>query len=252
MVDLSGKSLIITGGASGIGRAAALSAARSAAKLTIVDLNEAGGRDVCKQAQALGATAQFVLADVSRVEDVKAMVSAVVATFGRLDGAFNNAGIANANLAFTDIPDEIFERMQAINLTGVFLCMKYEALEMVRTGGGAIVNTSSTAATNALPNIAEYAAAKSGMLGLTRAAALDLGRKGIRVNTILPGATRTEMLLAGMARSPGLEEHLVSRQPIGRLCEPDEVAAAALWLLSDEASCVTGICMPVDGGLSIL
>jgi 2,5-dichloro-2,5-cyclohexadiene-1,4-diol dehydrogenase 1 len=252
MVDLSGKSLIITGGASGIGRAAALSAARSGAKLTIVDLNEAGGRDVCKQVQALGAEAQFVLADVSRVEDVKAMVGAAVAMFGRLDGAFNNAGIANANLALTDIPDETFERMQAINLTGVFLCMKYEVLEMLRTGGGAIVNTSSTAAINANPNMAEYSAAKSGLLGLTRAAALDLGRKGVRVNAILPGATRTEMLLAATARSPGLEEHLVSRQPMGRLCEPSEVAVAALWLLSDEASAVTGISMPVDGGLSNL
>jgi NAD(P)-dependent dehydrogenase (short-subunit alcohol dehydrogenase family) len=252
MTDLKDKSIIITGGASGIGKAAVLSAAKYGARLTIADLDEQGGQDVCAQVKTLGAQAQFLRTDVSSSADVQALVAAAGATYGRLDGAFNNAGITNGNIPFTELPDDVFQRMQAVNLASVFLCIKYEALAMVETGGGAIVNTSSTAAIAMLPNMAEYGAAKAGVLALTRSAALELGRKNIRVNAVLPGPTRSKMFNEGMDRTEGLEEYLRERQPLGRIAEPHEVAALALWLLSDDASIMTGACIPADGGLSIM
>jgi len=252
MTSLSGKSIIVTGCASGIGRAAVVLAAKRGALVTAADVNEAGGRAVCEQIQRAGAQARFVRADISRQADVVRLVETAASVYGRLDGAFNNAGIPNANIRFGELPEEQFERMLAINLTGVFLCMKYEIRAMERSGGGAIVNTSSSITTSMLPNMADYAAAKYGILGLTRAAAADYGAQGIRVNSVLPGPTRTQMFEAGASRVPGLEEYLVSRQPLPRLCEAEEVAASALWLLSDEAAMVTGVCLPVDGGISIV
>lgn len=252
MYSLSGKSIIVTGCASGIGKAAVMLAVKNGALVTAADVNEVDGRAVCDQVQGAGGQALFVRADISRKADVVRLVEAATSTYGRLDGAFNNAGIPNANIRFSEMPEEQFERMLAVNLTGVFLCMKYEIQAMERSGGGVIVNTSSSITTSMLPNMAEYAAAKYGILGLTRAAAMDHGRQGIRVNSVLPGPTRTQMFEAGASRVPGLEELLVSRQPLPRLCEAEEVAASALWLLSDEAAMVTGTCLPVDGGISIV
>jgi NAD(P)-dependent dehydrogenase (short-subunit alcohol dehydrogenase family) len=252
MTDLKDKSLIITGGASGIGKAAVLAAAKYGARLTIADLDDASGQDVCTQARTIGAQAQFLRTDVASSKDVQALVAAAVSAYGKLDGAFNNAGIPNANFPFTDMPEDVFLRMQTINLTSIFLCIKYEALAMIETGGGAIVNTSSTAAISMLPNMADYGTAKAGVLALTRSAALDLGRKNIRVNAVLPGPTRSKMFDAGMERTEGLEEYMRERQPLGRIGEAHEVAAVALWLLSDDASIMTGACIPADGGLSIM
>jgi len=252
MFSLSGKSIIVTGCASGIGRAAVLLAAKNGALVTAADVNEAGGRTVCEEVLGTGAQARFVRTDISRQADVVRLVETATSAYGRLDGAFNNAGIPNANIRFSEIPEEQFERMLAVNLTSVFLCMKYEIQAMERSGGGAIVNTSSSITTSMLPNMGDYAAAKYGILGLTRAAAMDHGRQGIRVNSVLPGPTRTPMFEAGASRVPGLEQRLVSRQPLPRLCEAEEVAASALWLLSDEAGMVTGVCLPVDGGISIV
>jgi NAD(P)-dependent dehydrogenase (short-subunit alcohol dehydrogenase family) len=244
MADLRGKSLIITGAASGIGRAAALTAASAGARLTLADRDEAGGQAVCATARSRGAEAQFLTIDVSDEAEVKRMVAAAVHGYGRLDAAFNNAGVTTCSKPIVELSLEDFDRIQTINLRSVFLCMKHEIQAMLNSGKGAIVNTSSAAAVIAIPNATEYSAAKAGVLGMTRAAAFDYARRGIRVNAIMPGITRT-----GMVHSAA--ETLARQQPIGRILEPEEVAAAALWLLSDAASAVTGISMPVDGGMML-
>ena len=251
MTHLHGRSLIVTGGASGIGRAAVLAAAKAGARVTIADRDAAGAEAVCAEAKALGGEAQAVPTDVSEEAEVVRLVAAAVSAYGRLDAAFNNAAISSVNIPLTDLPLELYERTQAINLRSVFLCMKHEITAMLQTGGGAIVNTASTAAIHAIPHSGEYAAAKAGVLGMTRAAAFDFARQGVRVNAILPGATRTPMVMTAAARHPGVVAHLEQLTPLGRLLEPEEVAAAALWLLSDGASAVTGVCLPVDGGLTI-
>jgi 2,5-dichloro-2,5-cyclohexadiene-1,4-diol dehydrogenase 1 len=253
VASLKGKSLIITGGASGIGRAAVLRAAADGARITIADMDESRGERTCNEALERGADAQFVRTDVSRREDVEKMVQAAVGAYGRLDGAFNNAGVPNHNQSIADLTVEQFEKVAAINYTGVFLCMKFEIAEMLKSGGGSIVNTASTAAVVTLPNMFEYTAAKAGVCGMTRAAAIDLARKNIRVNAVLPGLTRTLMVEEGMKVRPAtLVDEIIGQQPLGRILEPDEIAAAACWLLSDDASAVTGISMPVDGGLSVV
>jgi len=252
MTDLKGKSLIVTGGGSGIGEAMVELAAERGALITVADRDEAQGEAVCARVRAAGGSVRFVRADISDAADVQAMAASAVEAYGRIDCAFNNAGIPNANIPFADMPDEVFRRMQDINLTGTFLCMKHEIREMLKTGGGAIVNVSSTAAVSVIPNMGDYASAKAGLLGMTRAAALDHGKQGIRVNAILPGPTLTPAFISGVKRFEGLEDYLADRQPIGRLLQPREIAMAGLWLLSDEASCVTGIAMPVDGGLTIM
>jgi NAD(P)-dependent dehydrogenase (short-subunit alcohol dehydrogenase family) len=249
--ELKSKVVIITGASAGIGKAAALAAADAGARLILADREEDAGIAVCAEARARGAQAQFLKVDVANEADVARMVDAALTAYGRLDGAFNNAAIASLGVPLVELTLELYERTQSINLRGVFLCMKSEIQAMVRTGGGAIVNTSSAAAISAIPNAAEYSAAKAGILGITRSAAFDYGPKGVRVNAILPGATRTAMVLNAAAKMPGLEKALAARQPIGRLLEPEEVAAAALWLISDAASAVTGVCMPVDGGMTL-
>lgn len=251
MGDHKGQSMIITGASSGIGRAAALGAAAAGARLTLADRDEKAAKGVRSEALALGADVQFVKVDVGREKDVIRMVEAALTAYGRLDAAFNNAGITTSSIPLVDLPLEVYERVQSTNLRGVFLCVKHEIRAMLQSGGGAIVNTSSTAAIAAIPNATEYSAAKAGVLGITRAAAFDYAARGIRVNAILPGITRTPMVLNAAAALPNLEQTLARHQPMGRLLEPEEVAAAALWLLSGAASGVTGICMPVDAGLTL-
>ena len=178
------------------------------------------------------------------------MVDATLASFGRLDAAFNNAAIPQANRLLAELSTEEWRRCIDIDLTGTFFCLKYEIIAMLKTGGGAIVNTSSTCGVTAFPVAAEYCAAKHGVIGLTRAAALDYGTRGIRVNAIIPAATRTPMLEKLINEKPEMEEHLNKMHPIGRYSQPEEVALAAIWLLSDEASFVTGAALPVDGGFT--
>jgi NAD(P)-dependent dehydrogenase (short-subunit alcohol dehydrogenase family) len=252
--QLTGKVALVTGGASGIGRATALTFAREGAKLVIADLNEEGGQQTVHMITENGGEATFVRVDVTQATEVEAMLTKAVQTYGRLDCAHNNAGIsgigiAGAQRAFTaEYPEERWHEVIAINLTGVWLCMKYELQQMLKQGGGAIVNTASVAGLVGLPAASAYVASKHGVVGLTKTAALEYARQGIRVNCVCPGYIRTPMTAQGMSDPERLERILAS-EPIGRVGEPEEIAAAVVWLCSDAASFVTGHTMTVDGGM---
>lgn len=248
MYDLKGKSIIITGGGSGMGREAALLAARAGALITVADIGVPGGEETVGLIGQTGGTAQFVRTNIAVEAEVEALVAAAVKAYGRLDGAFNNAAIPQSAGILHELTAETFRRALEINVTGTFFCMKHEIAAMLKTGGGSIVNTASAAGVTAFPAAAEYVTSKHAVVGLTKAGAIDYGTCGIRVNAILPGATLTPMLVGAMAAAPGLEQYLIDQQPIGRLAAPPEIATAAVWLLSDHASFITGAAIPVDGG----
>jgi len=244
---LEGKSALVTGAASGIGRATAVAFAREGAQVTLADVDEDAGRSAAEAISRDGGNARFAAADVTSESSVAELVSTTVAAFGRLDCAVNNAGITGALLPLHQLSLDEFERVIGLNLTGVFLAMKYE-IPAMQSAGGAIVNMASGAALVAAPALSAYCASKHGVLGLTKTAAIENARSGIRVNAICPGSTDTPLLRSSMARSPQVEKMILAGQPGGRLGTPDEIAEAAVWLCSDRASFVTGHSMLVDGG----
>ncbi len=244
-----GKVVLVTGAGSGIGRATALVFAREGAKVVVSDIVVAGGQETVQQIAATGGEAIFVRADVSKAADVEALVTQTVETYGRLDCAFNNAGIEGGVKPTIDCTEEEFDRTIAVNLTGVWLCMKYEIQQMLSQGGGAIVNTASVAGLVGFPGLPDYVASKHGVVGLTKTAALEYAKSGIRVNAVCPGVIQTPMVERGAQLSPGFDELAVSMEPVGRFGQPAEVGEAVVWLCSDAASFVTGHPMVVDGGL---
>ena len=245
---LKGKVIIVTGAGSGIGHVAAQLMAKAGAKVLLSDVNVESGTKAEREIIEAGGTAKFIKTDIANENEVRAMIDAATETYGGLDGAFNNAAIAQLSIPLHELPTEIWQRNIDINLTGTFFCMKYEIIAMLQSGGGSIVNTASAAGVVGFPLAPEYCSSKHGVIGLTRNAALDYGGKNIRVNAILPGAVRTPMLMKAITENPGMEDYLSSIHPLGRYAEPSEIAEAALWLLSDAASFITGAAIPVDGG----
>jgi NAD(P)-dependent dehydrogenase (short-subunit alcohol dehydrogenase family) len=245
---LNGKVALITGAGSGIGRAAALIFAREGARLTLSDIVAEGGEETLAMVKQAGAEAIFMRSDVSKLDEVEALVAKVVSTFSRIDCAFNNAGIDGKMAKVAECTEENWARTLAVNLTGVFFCMKAEIPHMLRQGGGAIVNTASVAGLTGSPGLPAYVASKHGVVGLTRAAALEYGREKIRVNCVCPGPIRTPMLGRLLTGRPEMEQRFASAEPLKRLGEPAEIGEAVAWLCSDAASYVTGHAMPVDGG----
>ncbi|API58725.1 hypothetical protein BSL82_04860 [Tardibacter chloracetimidivorans] len=245
--DLNGKSVIVTGGASGIGRSTALLLAEAGALITVADRNEAGCTETVEMIGAKGGVAQSCGIDVTSESAVRDLVQLAVSRFGGLHGAANAAGIVGSSIAIEDMPLEEWSRVISINLTAQFLCLKYQARAMLDTGGGSIVMVSSTASMIGFPLTSAYCASKAGVLGLVRSASCEYSKRGVRVNALLPGATRTPMFEGAMAAS-GLEDYVAATHPIGRFAEPDEIGRAIRWLISDEASYVTGSAMAVDGG----
>jgi NAD(P)-dependent dehydrogenase (short-subunit alcohol dehydrogenase family) len=246
---LDGKVALITGAGSGIGQATSRIFAREGAKLVLADVVEEGGNRTLKIVQDLGAQAVFVKCDVAKWSDVDAAVAQAVQKFGRLDCAFNNAGIEGESGETHVCTEENWARLMAINLTGVFFCMKAEVNQLLKQGGGgAIVNTSSGAGLAGVRGMPAYVAAKHGVAGLTRAAALEYGRHNIRINAVCPGPIRTPMMGRLLKERPDAEQRFARSEPLKRLGEPEEIGEAVAWLCSDRSSYVTGLPMPVDGG----
>jgi NAD(P)-dependent dehydrogenase (short-subunit alcohol dehydrogenase family) len=244
---LEEKVALVTGGASGIGRATALTFAREGAKLVIADMNEEGGQQTVHMLTEQGGEAIFVRTDVSKAVEVQALISTVVETYGRLDCAHNNAGISGGGRARTaEYAEDTWHQVIAVNLTGVWFCMKYEIPQMLSQGSGAIVNTASVAGLIGGRGLAAYVASKHGVVGLTKTAALEYAQQGIRVNCVCPGVIQTPMTERALS-DPALKAQITAR-PIGRVGTPEEVAEAVVWLCSDAASFVTGHTMTVDGG----
>jgi NAD(P)-dependent dehydrogenase (short-subunit alcohol dehydrogenase family) len=251
MGALEGKVAVVTGAAMGIGRASAQAFAREGASVVVADIDVDGGEQTASLIEADGGSASFIRTDVSIKEDVEAMVQHAVDTFGGLDCAHNNAGIAAPMVPLADYPDDGWHHTIAVMLTGVYYCMKAEIPRMLERGGGAIVNTASGVGLVGYPNQAAYTASKHGVLGLTKVAALDYGSQGVRVNAICPGTARTPMVDEAISQFPGIEDELKKLHPIGRIGEASEIAEAAVWLCTPAASFVLGVALPVDGGYVI-
>jgi len=243
--SLKDKVVLITGAGGGIGRATAEKLGRDGARLMVSDIDADAAEATAEAIRRAGGEARAQAADVSRDDQVAALVAATVDAFGQLDGAFNNAGIEEENDKVADVDEALFDRVMAINVKGVWLCMKYQVPQMLSQGGGAIVNTSSDAGLIGWSGSAVYTASKWGVIGLTKSAALQYIAEGIRINAVCPGFIRTPMT---ESRDPRAEERMIAATPAGRIGTVDEVVGAVLWLCSDEASFVVGHPLSMDGG----
>ncbi len=249
---VAGKVALITGSGAGIGRATALKFAAEGAKVVVSDIGAIGGKETAKQITALGGEAIFVKADVGRAGEAQAMVAKAVDAYGRLDIAVNNAGIEGKIAALVDQPENNYDAVMRVNAKGTFLCLQAEISQMLKNGGGAIVNLASVAGLIGFPGLSPYVASKHAINGLTKNAALEYAKAGIRVNSVCPGGIDTRMLDSLARQATGgaqtSEQMMNPLHPLGRIGEPDEVAELIVWLCSSKASFVTGANIPVDGG----
>jgi NAD(P)-dependent dehydrogenase (short-subunit alcohol dehydrogenase family) len=243
--ELWDKVIIVTGGGSGIGEAAALRLAGEGARVVIADRNAEQGEAVVRRIESLGQSAKFVAADVSREADVQAMIAAALSEFGRLDGAYNNAGIGTMPAPITETSEADWRRVLDVNLTGVFLCVKEEIRAMLKSGGGTIVNMASVGGLRGVPMQAAYSASKHGVIGVTKTAAAEYAKNGIRVNAVCPGVVDTPA-----TRGMGIDWNKIVPVPMGRIAKASEVAEMVFWLLSDRSSYVTGQAFAIDGGMT--
>jgi NAD(P)-dependent dehydrogenase (short-subunit alcohol dehydrogenase family) len=246
---LQDKVTLVTGAGGGIGRATALVLAREGAKVMVSDISTRRGEETVRLVREAGGEAEFCKADVSRATDLQALIAAAVTKWGRLDGAHNNAGISGQMVSVAEDTEENWDRTLAVDLKGVWLCMKYEIMQMLTQDGGAIVNTASTAGLLGAVRMGAYSAAKHGVIGITRTAALEYARSKIRVNAVCPGVIGTPPILQWM-ENPKTRAALLGQEPIGRAGKPEEIGNAVAWLFSEGSSFVTGAAIPVDGGLT--
>ncbi|MEM3112376.1 MAG: SDR family oxidoreductase [Candidatus Anstonellales archaeon] len=248
---LEGKVAIVTGGGSGIGRAASLGLAREGAKVVVADINVKGGNETVTLIHEQGGEGFFVKTDVTQAVEVENMVQKTVTIFGRLDCAFNNAGITGTLAPIAEQGEENWQAVMEVNLKGVWLCMKYEIPQMIKQRQGSIVNMASIVSLVGFRSLSVYCASKCGVVGLTKAAALEYADAGIRINALSPGAIRTPITETTFQFDPKFESHLISLEPMGRMGTPDEIAGAVIWLCSDKASFITGHNLIVDGGMTV-
>ena len=245
---LEGKVSLVTGAASGIGRATALVFADEGATVVVADVDEPGGNETVRLVRSRGGEADFVACDVTDSAQVVEAVDACAERFGRLDCAFNNAGINDEHASAADLDEELWDRTIAINLKGIWLCMKYEIPAMLAGSGGAIVNAASVVGLTGRRETPAYVASKHGIIGLTKATALDYGKRGIRVNAVCPGTIRTAMYVRRLGNDPAVDARLAAETPLGRLGLSEDVAEAVVWLCSEASSFVTGHSLVIDGG----
>ncbi len=250
-MKFEGKVALITGGASGIGRASALAMAHEGAKIVVSDVNTSGGEETVNLIQQAGGGAIFVRCNVAKADEVEALVRQAMDTYGRLDCAVNNAGVGGDMLPSHQREESAWDLVMNVNLKGVWLCLKYEVPAMIESGGGSIVNMASAAGLVGLRYASAYTASKHGVIGLTRAAALEYTRQNIRVNAVCPGFTETAMVGEMVEANPRMGEATIKAIPMHRLGRPEEIAQAVLWLCSDDSSFVTGHALSVDGGTVI-
>jgi len=242
----AGKVVLVTGGNAGIGRATARQFAKLGAQVVVSGRRETEGHAVIAEIEELGGKAIFVKTDVSKESDVKAMVERTLATFGRLDCAFNNAGIEQALTPLPDQTEDTYDQIMDVNVKGVWLSLKHEIPAMLQNGGGAIVNNSSVAGLIGFATAPIYAASKHAVAGLTKSVALEYAKQNVRVNAVAPGAIETRMF-RDFATAPEVRQMLESAHPIGRIGRPEEIASTVIWLCSNDASFVTGQIFPIDG-----
>lgn len=246
------KVAIVTGAAAGIGRATALAFAAKGIRVVVADIDEQSGQQVVVDAKQAGGEALFVRCDVTSDADVQALVAATVEAYGRLDFAFNNAGIEVEQAKLADGDESVFDRIMDVNVKGVWRCMKYQIPVMLSQGGGAIVNTASVAGLGAAPKMSIYSASKHAVIGLTKSAAVEYAKKGIRVNAICPAVIDTDMFRRAAESDPRKAEFAAAMHPVGRLGTAEEIAAAVLYLCSPDAGFTTGVALPVDGGATAI
>ena len=244
------KVALVTGGSFGIGQATAIAFAQRGARVAIADWLEDKEGVALRQIKESGGEGIFIQCDVSKPADVKAMIEKTISTYGRLDYAFNNAGIEGMQAPVHECTEENWDKTIGINLKGVWLCMKAEIPEMLKQGGGAIVNCASVAGLNGFAGLPAYVASKHGIVGLTKTAALENAKAGIRVNAVCPGVIHTAMIDRITGKDKEVEKSFVSLEPVNRMGKPEEVAEAVIWLCSDGASFITGHAMTVDGGFT--
>jgi NAD(P)-dependent dehydrogenase (short-subunit alcohol dehydrogenase family) len=248
MQDMTNKVALITGGTTGIGRETAIAFAKRGATVALCGRREAEGQETLELVRRAGSDGFFQVADVSRAGDVEALVAAVVSRYGRIDYAFNNAGVSGPLMPTSDLDEDSWDQVITINLKGVWLSLKYQIRQMLRQGGGAIVNMSSAGGLVGLPGAAAYIASKHGVIGLTKTAALEYAKAGIRINAVCPGGILTDMVHAAFPEGSEARAGFEAIHPIGRLGDVGEVSGAVIWLCSDEASFVTGHALSIDGG----
>jgi NAD(P)-dependent dehydrogenase (short-subunit alcohol dehydrogenase family) len=246
------KVVLITGAGNGIGRATALAFAEQGASVVVADINRNDGEETVSLIVEAGGIATFILCDVTKDQDVQSMVNGTLETYGKLDIAFNNAGIEIEHSKLADGDEATYDKIMEVNVKGVWRCMKYQIPALLQQTTSAIVNTASIAGLGAAPKMSVYSASKHAVIGLTKSAAVEYGKKGLRINAICPAVIDTEMFRRATQNDPQKEQYVKGLHPVGRIGQPEEVAAAVLYLCSDLAGFTTGIALPIDGGATAI
>lgn len=244
------KVFTVTGGASGIGKTTAIMFAQEGAKVVIADITTRGSRETVREIRQMGGMATYIRTDVSKAREVENLINQIIESYGRLDFAFNNAGIDHKITSMHEVTEDVWDKVISVNLKGVWLCMKFELAQMLKQGYGVIVNMSSVGGLVGAQGLTAYTASKGGVSQLTKTAAIEYAGEGIRVNALCPALTVTPLTESLLENSPETAKRIIEKTPIGRIARPEEMAKVVLWLCSDAASYVNGVCLPVDGGMT--